>query len=73
MNIQKNKKTFDLLYKEQNECLKKRLNKIKSSNYINYPQSLILSKYKIKKNDIKSNKKNKSKKSKKLTVLIYFF
>ena len=65
MNNHINKKNkFEILYKEQNEYLKNRLKKIKSSNYINYPKSLTFSKDKIniKINDKNENKNIKSKK-----------
>jgi hypothetical protein len=45
-----NKKILnDILYKEQNIILKKRLKNVKSSIYLGYPKSLNLSKEKDKK------------------------
>ena len=55
-NQMKKKNKFGLLHKEQNEFYNNRLKKIKSSNYINCPKSLTLSKDKKIINDNKSKK-----------------
>ena len=54
------KNIFDLLYKEQNDYLKNRLKKIKSSIYLNNFKSLSLSKDKKKVNNQLNDNKSKN-------------
>ena len=54
------KNIFDLLYKEQNDYLKNRLKKIKSSIYLNNFKSLSLSKDKKKINNKLNDNKSKN-------------
>ena len=59
-NLTHKKNIFDSLYKEQNDYLKNRLKKIKSSIYLNNFKSLSLSKDKKKVNNQLNDNKSKN-------------